>query len=108
MVHMGDDKWEAQTDSNLIPKIVCRIADNFTESAYNYKLDMQQTLETYLEDIACEGIHGNSDDKDETKRVQECYKKTLEQVRLILFNVTKERMGELKAQAILQKGTKKK
>jgi hypothetical protein len=105
MVHMGANKWEAQTDSQVLPKIVSKIAERFTDSIDKYKLAIQKTLEDYLEDITCDGEHAHASDKKETKRVRSCYKKTINHVSHILFNVTKEHVGALRAQALL--GTKK-
>jgi len=101
-VHVGKDKWDAQIDTMVLPKIVSSIAANYTDSIDKYKLAIQKTLEIYLADITCDGDHGDPNNPVETKRVRSCYKKTINHVSHILFNFTKEHMGAVKAQAILR------
>ena len=97
MVHVGGNKWEAYSDNHVLPKIVSNIATNLGDSMERYKVAIQATLESYIEDITCDGEHGASNDTEECKRVQACYRKTLQHVKHILFNLTKDAMASIKA-----------
>jgi hypothetical protein len=99
-VHVGNDVWEARGDSQVIPKLLCNLAMTFADSIGTYKIAIQEALETYIEDVTCDGEHGNND-KDEIQRMQVLYKKTMNNVKHILFNVTKHAIGELKAHEIV-------
>lgn len=98
MVHVGANKWETYTDNHVLPKIIANIAINLSESVDRYKMAIQATLESYLEDITCGGEHGATNDREECKRVQACYRKTLQHVKHIFFNMTKDAVAAIKAQ----------
>jgi hypothetical protein len=101
MVHVGDNKWEMQTDDLVLPKFVSNIATNMCVSAHNYKLAVEKTLDSYLEDMTCGGEHGATNNIEECRRVRACYRKTIQHLKHILFNFTKDTIGATKAQAII-------
>lgn len=99
-VHVGNDVWEARTDKQVIPKLLCNLAMTFAGSMETYKLAIQKALDQFIEDVTCDGEHGN-DDAEEIAHMQKLYKNTIGNVKHILFNVTKQTMGEKKANAML-------
>ena len=99
-VHVGNDVWEARTDKQVMPKLLSNLAMSFSGSMDMYKLAIQKALDQFIEDVMCDGEHG-TDDANEIAHMQKLYKSTMNNVKHILFNVTKQTMGERKAQAML-------
>ena len=99
-VHVGNNVWESRLDQHIYPDLMTSIAFNFSGSMDKYKIAMQKALDTYIEDVTCNGEHGNSDAKEQIKRMQASYKNLIGTVKLILFDLTKQAMATTKAQAI--------
>jgi hypothetical protein len=99
-VYVGNNKWEACLDHEIYPKLMSNIACNLGDIAENYNVAVRRTLNIFIEDITCNGEHGNSEDIDECKKVKLSYKKLLDSVKHILFNFTKQAIETAKAQKL--------
>jgi hypothetical protein len=97
-VHVGNNVWEAFADKQIYPKLLCNVAINFSESIENCRLKITKEFDSFIEDITCDGQHG-TDDKDEIKRVNELYKRTISNVIHIIFNVTKQALAAKQAKS---------
>ena len=100
-VHVGNNIWEAQADSQVIPKVLCNLAMTLSGSIEEYKLAARETLEMFIEDLTCYGEHGN-DNKEEIAKLKVLYKKTLSDMKHNLFNITRQAIGARKAMAMLE------
>jgi hypothetical protein len=99
LVHLGNDVWEAQADSHILPRLLNNLAITFSCSLDKYKMEMTKMLDQFIEDVTCNGEHGTSD-AEEAARMRRMYKNTINNVKHILFNLTKQTLGEQKANAM--------
>jgi len=98
-IHVGNDKWEYQPDKEVLPKLLTNIAVNFGNITQEYKVKIMKQLDTFIEDVTCEAIDCHEDDDEET-RLKALYKRTVNSVKHLLFNLTK--------QTLLEKASRKK
>jgi hypothetical protein len=103
LVHLGDDRWEAQADSYVYPRLLNNLAVTFSCSLDTYKMQMSKMLDQFIEDVTCNGEHGTSD-AELAASMKRMYKNTINNVKHILFNLTKQTLGEQKAKAICESG----
>jgi hypothetical protein len=101
LVHLGDDIWEAQADSHVYPRLLNNLAVTFSCSLDTYKMQMSKMLDQFIEDVTCHGDHGTSD-AELAASMKRMYKNTVSNVKHILFNLTKQTLGEQKAKAICE------
>ena len=101
LVHIGNDLWEARTDKQIMPKLMSSLAHTFNESMDMHNIEMANALKQFIEDVECDGEHDNDDD-EEIAHMQRLYKRTMNNVKHILFNITKQTIGEEKAKAMLE------
>jgi hypothetical protein len=101
IVHVGDDVWEAQADSQVMPRVLCNMAMSLSESMEQHALRMREALGAFIEDLTCYGEHGNSD-PDEILNLKQCYKKAMANIKHTIFNVTKQAIGAQRALAIVE------
>ena len=100
-VHIGNDIWEARPDHQAIPRLLSNLAITFAGSMECYKIAVQKALDQFIEDVTCNGEHG-TDDSSEIAQMQRMYKNTVSNLKHILFNLTKQTLGERKANAVCQ------
>jgi hypothetical protein len=99
LVHLGNDVWEAQADNHILPRLLNNLAITFSCSLEKYKMQMTKMLDQFIEDVTCNGEHGTND-VEEAARMRRMYKNTINNVKHILFNLTKQTLGEQKANAM--------
>lgn len=92
-VHVGNNVWESRLDQQVFPELMTNIAINFSGSMDTYKIAVQKALDAYIEDVTCNGEHGNGDDKEQIKRMQTSYRTLIGTVKLILFDLTKQALS---------------
>ena len=98
-IHIGNDKWEYQPDKEVLPKLLSNIAVNFGNITQEYKVKIMNQLDTFIEDVTCEATDCHEDEDEET-RLKALYKRTVNSVKHLLFNLTK--------QTLLEKASRKK
>ena len=91
-VHVGDNKWEYQTDKYIYPKLLSKIADNFGDVKENFKVHVYSELETFIDDVMSEAIDCHSDKNDEL-RLQRLYKNLFNNIKHHIFNLTKHNLS---------------
>ena len=96
-VHVGNDKWEYESDKMVLPKLLSHIATNFGNIQHEYKLKIMKELDTFMIDVTCEAIDCHEDAKEEA-RLQKLFKHTLSNVKHLLFNLTKRALDEKRKQ----------
>ena len=92
-VHIGDDKWEYHSDKQVLPKLLSNIAGNFNEVAEQYKSNIYKQLETFMIDVTCEAEDCHEDVEEEA-RMKALYKRTVLNIKHLLFNLTKQTIAE--------------
>jgi hypothetical protein len=90
-VHVGDNKWEYQTDKEIYPKLLSHIAGNFNEIKENLKVNIYKQLDTFVEDIMCEATDCH-EDKDEELRLKKLYRRLFNNIKHLVFNLTKKEL----------------
>ena len=88
-VHVGDNKWEYQTDKEIYPKLLSNIAGNFNDVKDNLKVNIYKQLDTFVEDIMCEATDCH-EDKDEELRLKKLYRRLFNNIKHLVFNLTKK------------------
>ena len=88
-VHVGDNKWEYQTDKEIYPKLLSNIAENFNDVKENLKVNIYKQLDTFVEDIMCEATDCH-EDKDEELRLKKLYRRLFNNIKHLVFNLTKK------------------
>jgi len=88
-VHVGDNKWEYQTDKEIYPKLLSNIAGNFNDVKENLKVNIYKQLDTFIEDIMCEATDCH-EDKDEELRLKKLYRRLFNNIKHLVFNLTKK------------------
>lgn len=91
MVHKGNDVWVFCADSAIVPQILCNIAMSFGDSFRLHNVTCTQSLDTFLDDVTCDGEHGN-DNPWETAQVNKWYKIITKNIVHIIYTATKSRM----------------
>lgn len=61
-------------DQQIYPELMTNIALNLSGSMETYNIAMHKALNTFIEDVTYKGEHGNSEDKEQIKRMQASYK----------------------------------
>jgi hypothetical protein len=92
-VHVGNDKWEYHADKEVLPKLLSNIASNFNDVRENIKVRICEQLDTFIEDVMCEAEDCH-EDKDEELRLKQLHKRTLRNVKHLLFNLTTQTLLE--------------
>ena len=88
-IHVGDNKWEFQTDKVIYPKLLTRIAYNFSDMKESFKIKVYEQLDTFIDDVASEAEDCHTDEKDEI-RLKRLYKKLFNNIKHLIFNLTKK------------------
>ena len=92
-VHVGNNKWIHHSDSEVLPKLLSHIATNLGNIQHDYKIKIIQELDTFIIDVQSEAIDCHTDAKEE-KRLKELFKRTLTNVKHLLFNLTKQTLAK--------------
>ena len=92
-VHVGNNKWEYQSDNEVLPKLLSHIATNLGNIQHDYKIKIMQELDTFILDVQAEAIDCHEDSKEE-ERLKELFKRTLTNVKHLLFNLTKQTLAK--------------
>ena len=92
-VHVGDNKWEYHSDIEVLPKLLSNIATNLGNIQHDYKIKIIHELDTFIIDVQSEAVDCHEDLEEET-RLKELFKRTLTNVKHLLFNLTKEAIAE--------------
>jgi hypothetical protein len=90
-VHVGENKWELQTDKELYPKLMSNIAVNFQDIREEFKIKIANQLDTFLADIECEVIDSH-DDKTHELNLKRLHKRLFNNIKHIIFNLTKSNL----------------
>ena len=88
-IHVGDNKWEFHTDKSIYPKLLTRIAYNFSDIKENFKIKVYEQLDTFIDDVASEAEDCHTDEKEEI-RLKRLYKKLFNNIKHLIFNLTKK------------------
>jgi len=88
-IHVGDNKWEFQTDKTIYPKLLTRIAYNFSDMKESFKIKVYEQLDTFIDDVAAEAEDCHTDEKEEI-RLKRLYKKLFNNIKHLIFNLTKK------------------
>ena len=88
-IHVGDNKWEFQTDKAIYPKLLTRIAYNFSDMKESFNIKVYEQLDTFIDDVASEAEDCHTDEKDEI-RLKRLYKKLFNNIKHLIFNLTKK------------------
>jgi hypothetical protein len=93
-VHVGDNKWEFQTDKYIYPKLLTNIAYNFSDAKENSNIKEYDKLDNFIDDVASEATdcYTNIKDEQELKRV---YRKLFSNVKHLIYNLTKKDVDAL-------------
>ena len=92
-IHVGDDKWEYQSDKEVLPKLLSNIATNFGNIKHDYKIKIMEELDTFIIDVQAEAVDCHEDVEEEA-RLKELFKRTLTNFKHLLFNLTKQTIAE--------------
>ena len=92
-IHVGDNNWEYHSDKQVLPKLLSNIAGNFNEVAEQYKSNIYKQLETFMIDVTCEAQDCHEDVEEEA-RMKALYKRTVLNIKHLLFNLTKQTIAE--------------
>ena len=92
-VHVGDNKWEYHSDQEVLPKLLSHIATNLGNIQHDYKIKIIQELDTFIIDVQSEAVDCHEDEKEEV-RLKELFKRTITNVKHLLFNLTKQTIAE--------------
>jgi hypothetical protein len=93
MVHVGNNKWETALDKPLYSGLIGNIATSFTHMRDLYKMkfrtEIQNKIDEFVESMTCQGEHGDSSDREETRRVLAAFKSLVDELKIVLFNHTR-------------------
>jgi hypothetical protein len=93
-IHIGDDKWTTQLDKPLYSGLIGSIATSFGSMREDYKVRLaiitQKYMDDFIESMTCEGEHGDDSDEEEKKRVKNAFKFLIDELKIVLFNISKE------------------
>ena len=92
-IHVGNDKWEYQSDQEVLPKLLSHIATNLGNIHHDYKIKIIEELDTFIIDVQSEAVDCHENEKEEAL-LQELFKRTLTNMKHLLFNLTKETLAE--------------
>jgi len=88
-IYVGDNRWEYQTDKYIYPKLLTKIAYNFSDAKENFKIKVLQQLDNFIDDVASEATDCYTSIKDEQKLTR-LYRKLFNNVKHLIFNLTKK------------------
>ena len=88
-VHVGDNKWEFQTDKYIYPKLLTNIAYNLSDVKENFKVRVYEELNNFIDDVASEATDCYTKESEE-KRLKRLYKNLFNNVKHLVFNLTKQ------------------
>ena len=87
-IYMGDNKWEYQTDKYIYPKLLSKIATNLSDVKENLKVRVYEQLDTFIDDVMSEATDCY-ENKTKEQQLQRLYKKLFNNIKHIVFNITK-------------------
>jgi len=93
LIHVGNDKWTTQLDKSLYSGIVGSIATSFCGMREDYKTKLaivQQKMDDFIVSMTCDGEHGDDSDEKEKRRVKNAFKSLIDEIKVVLFNISKE------------------
>ena len=96
-IHVGDDKWIYQSDKEVLPKLLSHIATNLGNIQHEYKIKIMAELDTFIIDVQSEAIDCHENAAEEA-RLKVLFKRTLTNVKHLLFNLTKQTIAEKRKQ----------
>lgn len=96
-IHIGEDKWEYQSDREVLPKLLSNIATNFGNIQDVYKIKIMEELDTFIIDVQSEAIDCHEDAAEEA-RLKALFKRTSSNVKHLLFNLTKQALIQKRKQ----------
>jgi len=96
-IHVGEDKWEYQCDREVLPKLLSNIATNFGNIQDVYKIKIMEELDTFIIDVQSEAIDCHEDAAEEA-RLKALFKRTSNNVKHLLFNLTKQALIQKRKQ----------
>ena len=88
-VHVGNNVWEVKPDQLVMPIVMSNVAQTMSETISQYNLDVDEMMETFLEDVLCEGEH-NTSNKKEIEQMRRMVKLSTSALKHIVFNKTKQ------------------
>ena len=88
-VHIGNDKWEYHSDKQILPKLLANIATNFGTMTQDHKITILKQLDDFIVGVTCEGVD-YYEDKDEDALLKSQFKSTSNNIKHVLFNITKQ------------------
>ena len=93
-VHIGDNEWEKITDNSIYPKLACTMANNMSDYLYTKRNKLRkETFEkimSFVDYMSDEG-YINTEDKEKEKKILQEFKSFVRELKLIVFNKTKEK-----------------
>ena len=91
-IHLGDNQWELELDTNIYPKLASNMANNMAEFLHTKRDQMRREvfdrLTKFVDYMADEG-YINTDDIDKQKVIQKEYKTFTKGLKLIVFGKKK-------------------
>jgi len=88
-IHIGNDKWEYHSDKQILPKLLANIATNFGTMTQDHKITILKQLDDFIVGVTCEGVD-YYEDKDEEALLKSQFKSTSNNIKHVLFNITKQ------------------
>lgn len=88
-VHVGNNVWESRTDKQIYPGLICNIVMTLGESSESFNFTIQKHQLQHSEDFTCDGEHGTSDEREEAALVKKMFKDTIENIKNMIFNFTR-------------------
>lgn len=92
-VHIGNNEWEAAMDKSIYPKLACDVANHMADYLHAKRDKLRkETFEkiiNFVDYMADEG-YINTDDKEKEKRILHEYQMFVKELKMIIYNKTKE------------------
>ena len=88
-IHIGNDKWEYHSDKQILPKLLANIATNFSTMTQDHKIKILKQLDDFIVGVTCEG-EDYHEDKEEEATLRSRFKSTSNNIKHVLFNLTKQ------------------
>jgi hypothetical protein len=88
-VHVGENKWESRLDKEIYPRMVNSIANDFSDffsEKYQKFRNVYKALEAFLDYMASDGYCAN----DKEKKIDGAYKTLVKELKLLIFDRTKQ------------------
>jgi hypothetical protein len=87
-VHVGNNNWESRLDKEVYPHLMNNIANDFSDFFNeNYRRDVYKALDAFIDYMASDGYCSSDSDK----RIENCYKTLVKELKLRTFDDTKRR-----------------